>query len=150
MPILRCVQSLCYNLPMLEALSIDPASCALYCFPTKALAQVCEFMVHALGWRRRGLTELPATWVIESVLQPFTFYDLVLGGPDCCVTWEPVQHNRGMWFMPQPPQRRPCFLPVSAPGAHAQPLACSYLPSGSTPGAAGAGAGCLWDGRPGG
>uniref|UniRef100_A0A7N0TFF9 Uncharacterized protein n=1 Tax=Kalanchoe fedtschenkoi TaxID=63787 RepID=A0A7N0TFF9_KALFE len=32
-------KSLCYNLPVLEALSIDLSSCALYIFPTKALAQ---------------------------------------------------------------------------------------------------------------
>ncbi|KAL5993780.1 hypothetical protein ACLOJK_038137 [Asimina triloba] len=32
-------KSLCYNLPVLEALSQDPLSCALYLFPTKALAQ---------------------------------------------------------------------------------------------------------------
>ncbi len=32
-------KSLCYNLPVLEALLNEPSSCALYLFPTKALAQ---------------------------------------------------------------------------------------------------------------
>ncbi|XP_008453310.2 uncharacterized protein LOC103494067 isoform X1 [Cucumis melo] len=32
-------KSLCYNLPVLEAMSQDVSSCALYLFPTKALAQ---------------------------------------------------------------------------------------------------------------
>ena len=32
-------KSLCYNLPILEALAKDPMSTALYMFPTKALAQ---------------------------------------------------------------------------------------------------------------
>ncbi|KAL2935519.1 ATP-dependent helicase HRQ1 [Bienertia sinuspersici] len=32
-------KSVCYNLPVLEALSQDQSSCALYLFPTKALAQ---------------------------------------------------------------------------------------------------------------
>ena len=32
-------KSLCYNLPILEALAQDPRATALYMFPTKALAQ---------------------------------------------------------------------------------------------------------------
>ncbi len=32
-------KTLCYNLPVLQRLLADPASCALYLFPTKALAQ---------------------------------------------------------------------------------------------------------------
>ena len=32
-------KSLCYNLPILEALAKDPRATALYMFPTKALAQ---------------------------------------------------------------------------------------------------------------
>ncbi len=32
-------KSLCYNLPILEALVENPAAAALYMFPTKALAQ---------------------------------------------------------------------------------------------------------------
>lgn len=32
-------KTLCYNLPVLDALLADPAACALYLFPTKALAQ---------------------------------------------------------------------------------------------------------------
>ena len=32
-------KSLCYNLPVLEALAQDPRATALYMFPTKALAQ---------------------------------------------------------------------------------------------------------------
>ncbi|ESW10374.1 hypothetical protein PHAVU_009G203700 [Phaseolus vulgaris] len=32
-------KSLCYNLPVLEVLSMNSSSCALYIFPTKALAQ---------------------------------------------------------------------------------------------------------------
>jgi DEAD/DEAH box helicase domain-containing protein len=32
-------KSLCYNLPVMEALLNEPSSCALYLFPTKALAQ---------------------------------------------------------------------------------------------------------------
>ena len=31
-------KSLCYNVPVLEALAADPSACALYLFPTKALA----------------------------------------------------------------------------------------------------------------
>ena len=34
-------KSLCYALPVLEALVADPAACAIFMFPTKALAQVC-------------------------------------------------------------------------------------------------------------
>lgn len=33
-------KSLCYNIPILEALVADPDATALYMFPTKALAQV--------------------------------------------------------------------------------------------------------------
>ena len=38
-------KTLCYNLPVLNALAADPAACALYLFPTKALAvdQLEEF-----------------------------------------------------------------------------------------------------------
>ena len=32
-------KSLCYNLPIMEALAQDPKATALYMFPTKALAQ---------------------------------------------------------------------------------------------------------------
>jgi len=32
-------KSLCYNLPVLQALSADPSACALYLFPTKALSR---------------------------------------------------------------------------------------------------------------
>ena len=32
-------KSLCYNIPILEALAVDPGATALYMFPTKALAQ---------------------------------------------------------------------------------------------------------------
>jgi hypothetical protein len=32
-------KSVCYNVPVLEALAADPQACALYMFPTKALAQ---------------------------------------------------------------------------------------------------------------
>eukprot|EP00891_Asterochloris_glomerata_P009914 jgi/Astpho2/9914/e_gw1.00152.3.1_t len=32
-------KSLCYNIPILEALAQDPRACAIYMFPTKALAQ---------------------------------------------------------------------------------------------------------------
>jgi len=32
-------KSLCYNIPVLEAILTEPGSCALYLFPTKALAQ---------------------------------------------------------------------------------------------------------------
>ncbi len=34
-------QSLCYNIAVMEALVADPEACAIYIFPTKALAQVC-------------------------------------------------------------------------------------------------------------
>jgi hypothetical protein len=33
-------QSACYNIPMLEALVADRDACAIYMYPTKALAQV--------------------------------------------------------------------------------------------------------------
>lgn len=33
-------KSLCYNIPVLQALAADPGACALFMFPTKALAQV--------------------------------------------------------------------------------------------------------------
>ena len=33
-------KSLCYVLPVLEALVADPSACAIFMFPTKALAQV--------------------------------------------------------------------------------------------------------------
>ena len=32
-------KSLCYNLPILAALAANPRACAIYMFPTKALAQ---------------------------------------------------------------------------------------------------------------
>ena len=32
-------KTLCYNIPVLEAILTEPRSCALYLFPTKALAQ---------------------------------------------------------------------------------------------------------------
>ncbi len=35
-------KSVCYNVPILETLGNDPETCALYMFPTKALAQVCD------------------------------------------------------------------------------------------------------------
>ncbi len=41
-------KSLCYNIPIMEALLNEPSSCALYLFPTKALAQD----------QLRGLSEL--------------------------------------------------------------------------------------------
>lgn len=36
------LQSLCYNIPYMEALASDQEACAVYIFPTKALAQVCH------------------------------------------------------------------------------------------------------------
>ena len=47
-------KSLCYNLPIIDALASDPASCALYLFPTKALAQdqrqaLARMLAHAFG-----------------------------------------------------------------------------------------------------
>ena len=36
-------KSLCYALPVLEALVADPAACAIFMFPTKALAQAFFF-----------------------------------------------------------------------------------------------------------
>lgn len=43
-------KSVCYNVPILEALGRDPEACALYMFPTKALAQVCrDFVVWVVG-----------------------------------------------------------------------------------------------------
>jgi len=33
-------KSLCYALPVLEALAADRSACAIFMFPTKALAQV--------------------------------------------------------------------------------------------------------------
>jgi len=41
-------KSLCYNLPVLEALAVDPEARALYLFPTKALARDQEVALRAL------------------------------------------------------------------------------------------------------
>jgi DEAD/DEAH box helicase domain-containing protein len=41
-------KSLCYNLPVMQALVDDPHACALYLFPTKALARDQEGAVRAL------------------------------------------------------------------------------------------------------
>ena len=53
-------KTLCYNLPVLNAIAADPAACALYLFPTKALAvdQLQEFNVlgNALGTDTRAFT----------------------------------------------------------------------------------------------
>ena len=53
-------KTLCYNLPVLNALAADPAACALYLFPTKALAvdQLEEFNLlgDALGADIRAYT----------------------------------------------------------------------------------------------
>lgn len=53
-------KTLCYNLPVLEALSRDPGACALYLFPTKALSedQLEEFhgVVEAMGADIRAFT----------------------------------------------------------------------------------------------
>ncbi len=42
-------KSLCYALPVLEALAADRSACAIFMFPTKALAQVrgsCVIEIH--------------------------------------------------------------------------------------------------------
>ena len=53
-------KTLCYNLPVLQALLDDPESCALYLFPTKALSedQLEEFhgIVEAMGADVRAFT----------------------------------------------------------------------------------------------
>lgn len=53
-------KTLCYNLPVLNALAVDPGTCALYLFPTKALAvdQLEEFNGYgnALGADVRAFT----------------------------------------------------------------------------------------------
>jgi DEAD/DEAH box helicase domain-containing protein len=53
-------KTLCYNLPVLQALLNDPGSCALYLFPTKALSedQLEEFhgIVEAMGADIRAFT----------------------------------------------------------------------------------------------
>ena len=51
-------KTLCYNLPVLNAVLEDPDARALYLFPTKALAedQLAEF--HALGSGSRQLRRL--------------------------------------------------------------------------------------------
>ena len=38
-------KSLCYVLPVLEALTADPNACAIFMFPTKALAQACLLLM---------------------------------------------------------------------------------------------------------
>lgn len=47
-------KSLCYNIPILEALVADPNATALYMFPTKALAQVSLALPFFLGWEGEG------------------------------------------------------------------------------------------------
>jgi DEAD/DEAH box helicase domain-containing protein len=42
-------KSLCFNLPVLHLLSSSPTACALYLYPTKALAQDQARALHALG-----------------------------------------------------------------------------------------------------
>lgn len=44
-------KSVCYTVPILEALAADPEACALFMFPTKALAQVggCMHQRHTLN-----------------------------------------------------------------------------------------------------
>ncbi len=44
-------KTLCYNLPVLEAISRDPATRALYLFPTKALAQDQLRTLRKMAWR---------------------------------------------------------------------------------------------------
>ena len=47
-------KSLCYHLPVLQAVADDPAARALYLFPTKALSQDQLVALRAPGDRRRG------------------------------------------------------------------------------------------------
>src|SRR4051812_36869630 len=53
-------KSLCYNLPVLQALAADPSACALYLFPTKALARDQEaalrVLLHDAGIARGAIT----------------------------------------------------------------------------------------------
>jgi DEAD/DEAH box helicase domain-containing protein len=53
-------KSLCYNLPVLQALAADPNACALYLFPTKALARDQEgalrALLHDAGIARAAIT----------------------------------------------------------------------------------------------
>ena len=54
-------KSLCYNLPILQALTSDPAATALYLFPTKALARDQEEALRNLG-RDAGLSAAAITY----------------------------------------------------------------------------------------
>ena len=53
-------KSLCFHLPVLQALAEDPNARALYLFPTKALARDQEAAFRELDGRRRAST--PAQW----------------------------------------------------------------------------------------
>ncbi|CAD7696372.1 unnamed protein product [Ostreobium quekettii] len=53
-------KSLCYNIPILQALVDDPAACALYMYPTKALAQDQLRALRQLCMKAAGLHTIQA------------------------------------------------------------------------------------------
>ncbi len=58
-------KSLCYALPILEALAADPAACALLMFPTKALAQDQLRALRELGGAVFGAAAAPRVEVYD-------------------------------------------------------------------------------------
>lgn len=64
-------------LAVLQALATDPGACALYMFPTKALAQV-----------RLGFNLLYLSWVVFSRVRVLVYKSLCCMGPGFVGQWE--------------------------------------------------------------